>query len=140
MLVAVPRIRAYGFGTGRIEIDGLVEPASESLFRSLEDGPRACWYDVAEFEQQLEWAAALASTEPARARRCLEHAVGLYQGDFLESEAGEWAAERRNELRARYVEALIALGERLFQEGYYPEAASAFREAARKDADAQAAS
>jgi hypothetical protein len=63
----------------------------------------------------------------------LERARALYRGDYLDDCPffGDSAAaeERRELLRGRYVDLLLALGERYEHRGDRPAAASAFRQA-----------
>jgi DNA-binding SARP family transcriptional activator len=94
-------------------------------------------YDAARFERHLDDAERLRHARPAapgEVIRELEAAVRLYRGDFLEdSPPGTWQEERREELRRRYEEALLALGELLFAEERYREAAEAYRRALARD-------
>src|SRR5262249_40560116 len=105
-------------------------------------------YDVTLFEEYIEEAEALRGgrrpTEVpglngGRLRACLEGPVALYQAAFLEGLAEPWVIARRARLRERYVGALVGLGDRLFHEGHYPQAASAFREALQRAPDQQSA-
>jgi predicted ATPase/DNA-binding SARP family transcriptional activator len=57
----------------------------------------------------------------------LEAAVARYRGDFLAGErVGEWADERREQLRQLHLEALDALGRAQMERGRHAEAADAF--------------
>ena len=58
----------------------------------------------------------------------LQAALALYRGDFLEeASAGDWHLEHRDHLRRRYVEGMLALGERLSARGDDAGAADAYR-------------
>ena len=58
----------------------------------------------------------------------LERALALYRGDFLGEEVvGDWHLDVRDRLRRRYLEGLLALAGRLYQEGRWSEAADAYR-------------
>ena len=61
------------------------------------------------------------------ATAALEAAVARYRGDFLVGErAGEWADERREQLRQMHLDALDALGRAQMERRRYAEAAEAF--------------
>lgn len=88
------------------------------------------WSDIAEFEAQLD---AGATAEPDAALAALETARGLYRGDFLDDCPfyGDSAQveERRDELRARYIDLLIELAERYAARGDRGAASARLREA-----------
>lgn len=89
------------------------------------------WSDVDAFEAEM--AAAGASDDAVAALRHLERARSLYRGDFLDDCPfyGDSAQveERRDLLRGRFVDLLLALGERYEARGDRPAAASCFRQA-----------
>jgi predicted ATPase/DNA-binding SARP family transcriptional activator len=86
------------------------------------------WFDVEAFEWNRAEAWRLKTEAPGEAVRHLEEAVALYKGDFLEgSPGGEWVLARQDELRRAYEEALLELGELLFEGERYTEAAEAYR-------------
>lgn len=89
------------------------------------------WSDVGAFEEAM--AAASAATDPDEALRHLERARSLYRGDFLDDCPfyGDSAQveERRELLRGRCVDLLLALGERYERRGDRPAAAASFRQA-----------
>lgn len=91
------------------------------------------WRDVAIFEERL--AAAGAAHDPADVRAALEEARALYRGDYLDDcpyyGDSEFVEERRQLLRARYVDLLLALGERREAAGDTAGAASCYRDALR---------
>jgi ATP/maltotriose-dependent transcriptional regulator MalT/DNA-binding SARP family transcriptional activator len=68
----------------------------------------ACWCDVEEFERLLNQVAGLPPDDP-QSVPSLEQAVALYQGDFLADADNRWWATRREELRGRYLQALLQL-------------------------------
>ena len=71
------------------------------------------WIDADEFESHVNAGlAALAHGERAAAAEHFEHALSLYQGDFLADEPyAEWALTERERLRALAEKPLRALGE-----------------------------
>lgn len=89
------------------------------------------WSDVSAFEDEM--AAASAAADDDEALRRLELARSLYRGDFLDDCPfyGDSAQveERRELLRGRCVDLLLALGERYERRGDRPAAAGAFRQA-----------
>lgn len=89
------------------------------------------WSDVAAFEEEM--AAASAAADRDEALRHLERARSLYRGDFLDDCPfyGDSAQveERRELLRGRCVDLLLALGARYEERGDRPAAAAAFRQA-----------
>jgi DNA-binding SARP family transcriptional activator len=89
------------------------------------------WSDVAAFDEEM--AAASAAADRDEALRHLERARSLYRGDFLDDCPfyGDSAQveERRELLRGRCVDLLLALGERYEERGDRPAAAAAFRQA-----------
>lgn len=89
------------------------------------------WFDLETFEMSLaEAQQRRLAREPAQAIAYLDEAVNLYQGDFLKTlEESEWYLPRREELRRRYLEALLTLGQLLFNAGHYPQASSTYRRA-----------
>jgi DNA-binding SARP family transcriptional activator len=95
------------------------------------DPALVAWSDAAAFEEEM--AAASAATDRDTALRHLERARSLYRGDFLDDCPfyGDSAQveERRELLRGRCVDLLLALGERYEERGDRPAAAAAFRQA-----------
>lgn len=89
------------------------------------------WCDLHEFETLLRPIGSIAGLKPAdqaAAIRRLESAVQLWRGDFVEDlDAGEWAIFKREELRRRYVQALIDLGALYFAEAQYDRAVAVYR-------------
>jgi DNA-binding SARP family transcriptional activator len=89
------------------------------------------WSDVGAFEEEM--GAASAASDPDDALRHLERARALYRGDFLDDCPfyGDSAQveERRELLRGRCVDLLLALGERYESRGDRPAAAASFRQA-----------
>jgi DNA-binding SARP family transcriptional activator len=89
------------------------------------------WSDVGAFEEEM--AAASAASDQDEALRHLERARSLYRGDFLDDCPfyGDSAQveERRELLRGRCVDLLLALGERYERRGDRPAAAASFRQA-----------
>ena len=101
---------------------------------------RAGWIDVDEFEANLVQAARISSSAPERAIALLQAAVALYQGDFVEDLLdGDWFLLRREELRRKYLEALLSLGGLHFARQEYAHAAEVYRRAIDKDEVLEAA-
>jgi predicted ATPase/DNA-binding SARP family transcriptional activator len=91
-------------------------------------------FDVEVFEANLVHAGRLQTQAPERAMALLQAAVDLYQGDFIEDLlAGEWFLLPREDLRQKYLNALLDLGRLLFVQGEYARAAGCYRRAIEKD-------
>jgi DNA-binding SARP family transcriptional activator len=90
------------------------------------------WSDVRAFDEEMTAASATASDEDEVLRH-LERARALYRGDYLDDcpfyGDSVQAEERREQLRARFVDLLLALGERYERRGDRPAAAASFRQA-----------
>jgi DNA-binding SARP family transcriptional activator len=64
----------------------------------------------------------------------LQEASDLYQGDFVEDLLeGEWFLLRREDLRRKYLDALLGLGQLCFTQQEYARAAEVYRRALEKD-------
>jgi len=89
------------------------------------------WSDVEAFEQQIR--AASATEDGEASLRHLERARSLYRGDYLDDcpfyGDSSQVEDRRNLLRGRFVDLLLALGERYESRGDRPAAASCYRQA-----------
>ncbi len=85
-------------------------------------------FDAELFEREVDAATReVRRSSGADPTAALDTAIGRYRGDFLAGEAvGEWADERRDRLRERYLHALDALGRVRMERGRYLEAADAF--------------
>ena len=107
--------KAIGFSNDRYRLDPSV----------------VAWTDVATFEQRL--ADASAATDPADALAALTEARSLYRGEYLDDCPfyGDSAnvEDRRELLRARHVDLLLAIGGFHEQRGDRGAAAAAFRDA-----------
>jgi DNA-binding SARP family transcriptional activator/predicted ATPase len=91
-------------------------------------------FDVETFETTMAQAGRLQSQTPERAITLLQEAIALYQGDFVEDFLeGEWFLLRREELRRKYLDALLSLGQLLFAQSEYARAAQLYRRAIEKD-------
>ena len=89
------------------------------------------WSDVAAFGEHIT--SATTATDAAKAITELEEARKLYRADYLDDcpfygDSG-YVEERRRLLRGRYIDVLLALGERYEAQGNAPAAAACFREA-----------
>ena len=88
--------------------------------------PHEC--DVTEFEDALLAARRARPGEAALPH--LQHAIGVYGGDFLDGmAAGEWALTRRDELRRAFESALLATGRLQTAAGRHQAAVTVFRRA-----------
>ena len=107
--------KAIGFSNDRYRLDPSV----------------VAWTDVATFEQRLTDASA--ASDPAAALAALTEARSLYRGEYLDDcpfyGDGAHVEDRRELLRARYVDLLLAIGGFHEQRGDRGAAAAAFREA-----------
>ena len=82
------------------------------------------WCDLHEFEALLT----SKSVDRAAEINRLEAAVQLWRGDFAEDlDAAEWVIFKREELRNRYLQALIDLGELHFVAAQYDRAAAVYQ-------------
>ncbi len=91
-------------------------------------------FDVELFEANVAQAGRLQAQTPERAITLLQEALAAYQGDFVEDLLeGEWFLLRREELRRKYLDALLNLGKLLFTQGESARAAEAYRRALEKD-------
>ncbi len=87
-------------------------------------------YDVEEFESLATRGEQLLASKPAEAEDCLQRAIALYGGEFLEGMSfpdEEWCFWRREELARRYLEALQNLGDLRMGQARYGEALEAYR-------------
>ncbi len=92
------------------------------------------YYDVEEFEANLTQAGRSADHTPDRAVALLQQALALYQGDFVEDFLeGDWFLLRRENLRQKYVEALLDLARLLFSRREYASAAEFYRRVIDRD-------
>ena len=107
--------RAIGFSNDRYRLDPSV----------------VAWSDVATFEERLTDASA--ATDPTDALAALTEARSLYRGEYLDDcpfyGDGAHVEDRRELLRARYVDLLLAIGGFHEERGDRGAAAAAFREA-----------
>jgi predicted ATPase/DNA-binding SARP family transcriptional activator len=91
-------------------------------------------FDVEVFEAKLTQASRGQAQTPDRSIALLQEAIQLYQGDFLEDFLeGEWFLLRREELRRKYLDALLNLGQLLFMQKEYARATESYRRALEKD-------
>jgi predicted ATPase/DNA-binding SARP family transcriptional activator len=91
-------------------------------------------FDVEVFEAHLAQASRAQAQTPDRAIALLQEAITLYQGDFVEDFLdGDWFLLRREELRRKYLDALLNLGQALFSQQDYARAAECYRRAIEKD-------
>lgn len=65
-------------------------------------------YDVAEFEQAIE--RGYTTDDQQQMLEAYERAIHLYQGDYLTTLDLPWVVQRRDQLRSKFVDALIGVG------------------------------
>jgi len=80
-----------------------------------------CWLDAWALENALD-----TGNDPAIA-------IQLYRGAFLPSEDGAWAVPMRERLRARFLRAVLAIGERHEAEGRHDDAIACYERALEVD-------
>jgi predicted ATPase/DNA-binding SARP family transcriptional activator len=86
-------------------------------------------FDVETFERLLERATHSQTDDPEQAILHLEQALKLYRGDFLAgAHESEWLERKREELRRRRTDALLALGQLRFETAAYARAAQAYQQ------------
>jgi predicted ATPase/DNA-binding SARP family transcriptional activator len=92
------------------------------------------WCDAQVFEQHVRATRgvhrleALAPAERAQAMQRLKTATELWRGDFAEDiDAGEWIIFHREELRRRYMNALLDLGQLYFADARYASAVEVYQ-------------
>jgi DNA-binding SARP family transcriptional activator len=98
------------------------------------------WFDVEAFETYLADARQMRDDSPEQAIRHFQDAVKLYRGEFLQDGVeGEWFITRQAELRGKYLEALLTLGQLLFAGGNYAQAGAAYKKVIEHDNYVEAA-
>ena len=109
-----------------LDIDNAIELTSGkvSLARSL------VWTDVWALDAALDNAQSKSDAFPARAARRL---LDAYPGPLLGGEEGPWIAKPRDALRARFVRALLKLGENLERAGDWEVAIDIYRRGLEAD-------
>ena len=89
------------------------------------------WSDVVAFEERI--AAASAATDAGESLLSLERARSLYRGDYLDDcpfyGDSSFVEERREFLRGRFIDLLLALGARYEERDDRPAAAACYRQA-----------
>jgi two-component SAPR family response regulator len=100
------------------------------------------WYDVEAFEFHLSVAQPApegVASSPHLAGDHLDRAAALYDADFLEGTESEWCLITRENLLRQYLQALVVMGELLYEAGEYAQATNTFRRAIVKDSYLEAA-
>jgi transcriptional activator len=109
---------------------GAAGPITFANDRYRLDPETVAWSDTSEFDRLL---AESGSAAPDDAMRMLERARALYRGDYLDDCPfyGDSAdvEDRRQEIRQRYVDLLVELGERYVARGDRTAAAASLRQA-----------
>ena len=90
------------------------------------------WYDVEEFEKLLDKAERLGPGSEEGAE-CYMAAIALYRGDYLEEFYSDWCFMKRQELRERYINALVSLGDFYAGRGEHMRSIEVFKKALAKD-------
>lgn len=92
------------------------------------------WFDLEVFDTHLTEADRLNKSAPIQAIKDLTEAVQLYRGDLLEDlTEGDWFRILREQIRRKYLEALLNLGQLEFATGDYTRAAEAYRQVIAHD-------
>ncbi|HEU5376993.1 MAG TPA: BTAD domain-containing putative transcriptional regulator [Ktedonobacteraceae bacterium] len=87
------------------------------------------WFDVDLFEKWFRQGHKLLTESPRRAIPYFKKAVQLYRADFLQDISwGNWSQRRKSELQKMYADALLGLGQLLFAENQYGQAADTYRQ------------
>lgn len=87
-------------------------------------------YDVGEFTDALD--RALTASDDAQEEALLARAIALYRAPFAETVEMPWAAQRREQLRQSYAQALISLGRLHRRRGDLQQALGAFMRALKE--------
>jgi two-component SAPR family response regulator len=100
----------------RSALNALGESKEKTNFIVEQDGAyhlanELVWLDAREFDACIERAEALDESTADRAALLWERAVGLYQGDYLDSAYAEWASAEQMRLRQMYLRALRKLAD-----------------------------
>jgi DNA-binding SARP family transcriptional activator len=91
-------------------------------------------FDVVDFERDVAAARRALQRREEGATAALERALSRFRGDFLDGEpAGDWHLEHRDRLQRVFVEALMALGDRLVAEERHAKAAEVYRRILARD-------
>lgn len=97
-------------------------------------------FDVEAFDTNISNARRVRARSPEQAIGRLQAAVKLYRGDFLQDWVeGEWFVTRRAELRGQFLDALLTLGQLLFAETNYAQAAATYSQVIEHDNYVEAA-
>ncbi len=91
------------------------------------------WYDVQEFQTQLQAARDLAATSPAEALLRYSGAVELYQGEFLGDEVPEWALPFQRRLAEQFEDALRVLANMNMDQGRLEEGIACYQRLLERD-------
>jgi predicted ATPase/DNA-binding SARP family transcriptional activator len=98
------------------------------------------WFDVEVFDTSIANARRVRDHSPEQVIRHFQEAVKLYRGDFLQDWAdSEWFVTRRTELREKYLDALLTLGQLLFAQGNNAQAAATYKQVIEHDNYVEAA-
>lgn len=91
-------------------------------------------FDLEMFDTHLTEAKRLEKTAPIKAIEQLTEASKLYRGEFLENlTEGDWFRILREQLRRKYLEALLSLGRMQFAAANYSQAAEVYRQVIAHD-------
>lgn len=88
------------------------------------------WYDVHRFEKILEEAA---SADPEVVAKLYRQAIEVWKGDYLAEFSSEWCIAKREELRRKYVNALVQLAGLCRKRKNYQEAVTFYQRALDED-------
>jgi ATP/maltotriose-dependent transcriptional regulator MalT len=115
-----------------LDVDNAIALAAGKLSLS----PELCWTDVNAFQATVEATERAQTDGPQDAVALAFHAGRLfaaYRGQLLGTEDPSWAAQPRDALRARFVRALMHLGERLERAADWATASDVYRRALETD-------
>ncbi|MGB5933838.1 MAG: tetratricopeptide repeat protein, partial [Anaerolineae bacterium] len=88
------------------------------------------WYDAQRFEDLLEEAT---SAVPEAAENLYRQAIELWKGDYLAEFSSEWCIAKREELRRKYVNALVQLARLCQKRKNYEKAATFYQRALQQE-------
>lgn len=91
------------------------------------------WYDVQDFQSQLQAARDLMSSSPAEALLRYGGAVELYQGEFLGDEVPEWALPFQRRLAEQYEDSLRILARLNMDQGRLDEGIACYQRLLERD-------
>ncbi len=96
--------------------------------------PQYCWVDVWAFEQILDRADPLWSSNIEAAAKLTEQAVDMYKGRFLPNDANQWwTTSIRERIKSKFIRSISRLGHYLEQKGKWREALECYQKGLEAD-------